>query len=582
MRITNWLVTFTWLYVVIYVTTLKNYAPYREEPSPYPKNYFRLPVDAQNLRLSGTFGELRPNHFHTGIDLSGNIGQPIYAAAEGYVYRIRVQEGGYGNALYIRHPNGYTTVYAHLHRFKPEIARYVKAEQYRRESFEVDLYPGERAFPIKKGEQIGLMGNSGSSEGPHLHFEIRRTKDQKLFNPLLFNLPIADKDAPELLALKIYYLNDRRETIADQILSVERRPNGNYGLKGGDTLMLPAWRVGFALQAFDRATGNTFNKNGLFSLRLFADEQQIFGWRAQELDFDETRYINAHIDYAEYKRSGMWFQRCYLLAGDRLSMYEYTSNFGVVPLYQNRLTFVSLLAADAYGNPAVLRFWVRRGDVQPIVFSPHQRQLSWETSHRIEIDGFALHIPASALYETLYFQYMVSPPLRGGLTPTHHVHNDNTPLHRYCTLSLRPIVEIPPLLTSKALILYLEGKRPESVGGRWVNGAVETRIRELGRYAVFVDTVAPTIQPVAFSANMRGKAFMAFAISDNFSTKDSARPLRYRATVDGKWILFEFDRKNGLLTHHFDEGIAPGKHSLRLVVIDDRDNVAVFEQSFVR
>lgn len=547
----------------------------------YPQHYFRLPVDAQSLRLSGSFGELRDNHFHSGIDLSGDIGQPIYAAADGYVHRIRVQEGGYGNALYLRHPNGYTTVYGHLHRFSPAIARYVKAEQYRRERFEVDLYPGEKAFVVKKGDRIGDMGNSGSSSGAHLHFEIRRTADQKTLNPLLFNLPIADREVPELVALKVYYLNDRHETIDAQVLMTEPRSGNIYGLKGGDTLVLPAWRIGLGLCAFDRVTGNPHNKNGLFSLRCFADGQPIFGWRAQELDFDETRYLNAHTDFAARKRTGAWFQRCYILPGDRLSQYERADNFGVVPLYQRRLTPVVVEAADAHGNTAVLRFWVRRGEVLPAVPPSFQRQLGWDAPHRIEIEDMALSIPEGALYETLYFQYTVSPSPANALAPIHHIHNDETPLHRYCTLSIRPKA-LPPALASKAIVVCLNGERPESTGGKWVNGAIETRIRELGQYTTALDTVAPSIRPVVFAENMRSKSLMSFALTDNFSVGGTARSLRYRATVDGQWVLFEYDRKSGRLVHYFDERIPPGEHILRLTVTDDRDNTAVFERKFVR
>ncbi len=552
--------------------------PVAEMPTEYPQNYFRLPVEAKNLRLSGTFGELRANHFHSGIDLSGDIGAPIYAAADGYVHRVRVQEGGYGNALYVRHPNGYTTVYGHLHRFRPDIARYVKAEQYRRERFEIDLYPGEKAFVVKKGEHIGDMGNSGSSDGAHLHFEIRRTRDQKTLNPLLFNLPILDREAPELLALKIYFLNDRRETLNERMLVTERRPDGSYGLKGGDTLVLPAWRVGFALSAFDRASGNPYNKNGLFSLRLFAGGQLAFGWRAQELDFDETRYLNAHTDFAARKRTGTWFQRCYILPGDRLSHYEHTDNFGVIPLYQGRITPIVIEAADAYGNTSILRFWVRRGEVLPAAFSSYQRLLPWDAPNRIEMEGLSFELPNGTLYENLYFQYSVSP---GPLAPVHHLHNDETPLHRYCTLRLQPTA-LPAGLTSKAVIVCLNGQRPESVGGRWVNGAVEARIRELGRYTIAVDTTPPTIRPVVFSANLRDKVLMSFAISDDFTTGGIARGLRYRATVDGQWVLFEYDRKSGRLVHYFDDRTTPGEHTLRLIVTDDRENTTVFLRKFVR
>ncbi len=552
-----------------------------EHPYIYPADYFCLPIDPVDLRLSGTFGELRDNHFHSGIDLSGKIGQPIYAAAEGYIYRIRVQEGGYGNVLYLRHPNGYTTVYAHLDRFAPAVAQYVKTEQYRRERFEVDLYPSDKAFIVKKGEVIGTMGNSGSSEGAHLHFEIRRTADQKALNPLLFRLPIADREPPELLALKVYYLNDRRETIDTQIFGVKRRSDGTYGLKGGDTLTLSAWRVGFSLRAFDRTAADAANKNGLFSLRLLADGQLAFGWRAQELDFDETRYLNAHTDFAARKRTGAWFQRCYILPGDRLSQYERTENMGVVPLYRGKPTSILIQATDAHGNTATLRFWVQRGEVSPAGAVAYYRPLAWDAAHRIEIEDLALSLPVGTLYETLYFQYAVSPNSAGSPAPIYHVHNEETPLHRYGTLSLRPNA-LPAGLEAKAVILYLDGRQPESVGGKWVDRAVEARIRALGRYTVAVDTVAPTIRPVVFTTDLRNKPLMSFSISDNLKTGDGARGLHYRATVDGKWVLFEYDRKSGLLVHHFDERIPPGEHVLQLSVTDDRENTAVFKRKFIR
>ena len=177
---------------------------------PFPKDYFRMPVDMATVRLSGTFGELRSNHFHTGIDISsatGSIGQPVFATADGFLDRVKVQESGYGKALYIKHPNGYTTVYAHLDKFSPAVERYVKEVQYKRERFGVDLYPTDGVFQVKKGEQIGNMGNSGSSQGPHLHFEIRRSSNQKALNPLLFGLPILDDVPPAIRNMKVYFLN---------------------------------------------------------------------------------------------------------------------------------------------------------------------------------------------------------------------------------------------------------------------------------------------------------------------------------------------------------------------------------------
>ena len=197
----------------------------------YPQNYFRSPVD-HHIKLSGTFGELRPNHLHAGIDIkakNGKIGQPLYATADGYVSRIKVQSGGYGNVLYINHPNGYTSVYAHLHEFPKAIAKYVKEFQYRRQSFEVEIFPEAERFRFKQGEVVGKLGLSGRSFGPHLHFEIRDTKTEKPINPLLFGIQVADNIAPKLHKLKAYFLNDKFENYWQQ----KHRPDQKWQALSG-------------------------------------------------------------------------------------------------------------------------------------------------------------------------------------------------------------------------------------------------------------------------------------------------------------------------------------------------------------
>ncbi|MBK6929382.1 MAG: M23 family metallopeptidase [Saprospirales bacterium] len=555
----------------------------RPPPEAFQKDYFRMPVGLETIRLSGTFGELRSNHFHTGIDISsatGSIGQPIYAAADGFIDRIRVQEGGYGKALYIKHPNGYTTLYAHLDKFSAAVERFVKEAQYKRERFEVDLYPADGAFKVEKGEQIGRMGNTGSSEGPHLHFEIRRSADQKALNPLLFGLPIPDRVPPELRDMKVYILNEQREVLSSLPFPIERRPNGAYGVKG-DTVRIPAWRVGFGLKAFDQSTGNTHNKNGLFALTLLANGQPAFQWHAAEIDFDESRYLNAHADYAAHERYGAWFHRCFVLPGDRLSNYARTETLGAVPLYKEKPTRITLQASDSYNNISEITFWVLRAEPGPQTRPPHQFELPFLSENHVDLDGFSLTIPKGALYETLFFQYSASPPRSGWFAPVHHIHHDAVPLHRYCTLRLRPD-NLPESLRPKAVIARIGNRRPVNCGGKWTGEFLETRVRDFGDYSIVADTTPPTIKPLIFSADMRRKATIALRISDDFRTEGNADGLSYRGTVDGKWILFEYDQKHARLTHRFDGRIAAGQHTLRLAVTDDRGNTAVFERNFIR
>ncbi|HRI62354.1 MAG TPA: M23 family metallopeptidase, partial [Saprospiraceae bacterium] len=246
----------------------------------YPKDYFMAPVDANPLRLTGTFGELRADHFHSGIDIdskTGGIGQPVFAAADGFVDRIRVQESGYGNVLYVKHPNGYTTVYAHLDRFSSEIQKFVREMQYKRERFEVDLNPADGQFRVKQGQEIGKLGNSGGSTGPHLHFEIRQSGTDKALNPLLFGLPVPDNTPPEIRDMKVYFLNDKREVMTSKPFPIQRQKDGTVGV-ANEVVSLGAWRIGFGVKAFDKQTGHR-NDNGIFAISLYADGELVYQWR---------------------------------------------------------------------------------------------------------------------------------------------------------------------------------------------------------------------------------------------------------------------------------------------------------------
>jgi len=558
--------------------------PHPDAGEPYPQNYFRMPVSTEGFRISGTFGELRENHFHSGLDISnsaGRSGQPILAAAGGHIHRIRVQANGYGNSLYLKHPNGYTTVYAHLDKFAPEIARYVKQAQYKQERFEVDLFPKAAVFPIKKGEQIGIMGNTGSSEGPHLHFEIRRTANQKALNPLLFGLPVQDRMPPEVRDMKVYFLNENREVLYSQPFPIEQRADGTFGPKGGDTVRIPAWRVGFGIRAFDQMTGNTVNKNGLCTLSLLANDKLAFQWYANEIDFDESRYLNAHTDYSAWKRYETWFHRCFVLPGDKLSNYARTESLGMIPIFKEKPIKITIWASDAHDNTTAVNFWVLREDPAPLPVAPYQFELPCTADSRVDMDGFSFTLPKGTLYETLFFRYATAPVRPGLYAPVHQVHDETVPLHRYGTLGIRPD-GVPENLRPKAVIVRLGTGRPTNCGGAWKENMLETRVRDFGAYSIMVDTTPPTIKPVVFDANMRKKNSLSFVVTDNFDTDANARSLRYRGTVDGKWVLFEYDRKRARLTHVFDGRIARGSHTLRLVATDDRGNEAVFERDFTR
>lgn len=548
----------------------------------YPTDYFRAPIKGQ-LRLSGTFAELRPNHFHAGIDIKSTIGgsgQDIVAAAEGHVARVKVQAGGYGNAVYIKHPNGYTTVYAHLNEFEPTLAAYVKEQQYAKESFGVDLFPAAGVITYQKGQRIGALGNSGSSQGPHLHFEIRDSASEEPINPLLFGLKISDSRKPKLHQVRVYALNETRETMRARSYDVQRGKTRNY--LRSDTLYVGSAQAGFALKAYDHMDGVT-NWNGVYRISMYVEDQLWHQFTCNRFAFRQMRGINAHMDYEERVTKKSNFNRCYLLPGNRLPFYKNVINQGVVPLSTERAKKITMVAEDISGNESRLVFWAKQSKTQREQLErKYNYVLPYDDENIIDNGAIYLYFPKESLYETLYLDYKMSTDFSAMMhSPVHHVHNRLTPLHKYCDIAIRPS-NLPTALASKAFVAKCDDKSITNVGNKWKDGRLWGRIRSFGDYSIMVDTIAPSIKPLSFQQNMRGKSRMTFRIDDNFGTGGAARGLDYRATVDGKWILMEYDAKYDKLIHRFDERIPRGEHTLNLVVTDAVGNRREFEQQFVR
>ncbi|MEZ4919723.1 MAG: M23 family metallopeptidase [Saprospiraceae bacterium] len=549
----------------------------------YPKDYFQSPIDAE-IHLAGTFGELRSNHFHSGLDMksqNGYSGETVRAAADGYIYQIKVLESGYGNVLYLKHPNGYTTVYAHLQEFSKEVADYVKEQQYKKERFQVVLSVGPSMFPVKKGQAIGKMGNSGSSHGPHLHFEIRNTASQKALNPQLFGLPIKDSTHPDIRDMKWYVLNSEREVIGEQALPIVRKAPGEYGIVG-DTLLASAWRVGFGVKVYDRMD-LTKNDNGIRSLTLDENGKRAYNWQIDELSFAETRYLNAHTDYGAHDRYGAWFHRCFILPGNRLSSYKWTESKGMIEPHSDKASEILLTATDAAGNKSQVRFWVKlQKPVESVVSPAYNYKFPKDAQKEVALGDFYMSMPAGALYEDLLFTYGIDTERPSDVySSVHQVHQTATPVHKRFELRIAP-TNLPENMRNKAVIARIESGRPVNCGGEWKGEMLSTKVRDFGNYAVMVDNTPPSITPVVFDRDMRRKSSMSFRIKDDFAIDGRARGLRYRGTIDGKWVLFEFDKKRNRLTYTFDEHVGTGEHTLRLVVNDDRGNEQVYEREFVR
>ena len=546
----------------------------------YPTDYFRSPIDRKIL-LSGTFGELRSNHFHSGIDIRGETGWPLYAAADGYIARIKVQAGGYGRALYIAHPNGYTTVYAHMSSFSRAVEDFVLDQQYRRKSFSQDIYLKPGQFTVRKGEDIGKMGSSGYSYAPHLHFEIRRTDGQKPLNPLLFGLQVEDDLPPSVNQLMLYQLDDHWREVSKEAFTI-LRGHPHHTLAGRDTLYATSAQVGVGIWCFDRLNGRP-NKNGIYGLELKIDDTIRYAFQMEEFSFSQTRYLNAHIDYGEDLKNGRRFIRCFQLPGNRLPIYDISRDRGLITLEEGAFKRVELAVFDKAGNSSVLRFWLGRkeGDSQSRsseynFFLPHREE------NLIENYDARIFFPRGTFYRDQFIHYESHEDHSTGIySKVHSLHDIYEPVHRRFEISLRPEF-MPDHLREKAFIAYCSGPAIVNCGGVWRGNKLYTRVRELGKYSIMVDTLPPRIEEVDFRRDMRQRRFMRFKITDDLPTSGTARGLRYRATIDGQWILMEYDLKNDMLIHEFDGRTGPGRHQLELWVADDRNNESVFTGEFIR
>jgi Peptidase family M23 len=536
------------------------------------------------IYLSGNFGELRSDHFHSGIDIKtqGTTGHHVFSVEDGYISRIKVQANGYGNSLYITHPNGYTSVYGHLDRYRDDIAAYVKGIQYKQRSQHVDLYLDKTTFPMQKGEFIAWSGNTGGSSGPHLHFELRTTANQHPLNVLSFYPDISDRVAPRFRSLNIYpidklsHVNGKVEKFSSKLV----KDNGIYTLPYG-TVVSGSGTLGMSVEVFDYLDGAS-NRCGIYTLEMFVDGKLSYSHTMDEFSFAETRYINAHTDYEANIRWGVKAHRLHRLPNDRLKIYKSGSANKPLEVHEERSYQIRIVACDVAGNSSVLEFKLKGNTnavAMPAPASGYISTMSYDRSNTFEEGPVRIEIPAFALYQDMDFSFNSSPPAQGSLTPFYHIASPEVPVHKAYSLSIKSPVIDPTLYSKLLLITYNKKHEVESAGGDFTNGAVVSKLRQFGPYAIALDTISPTIKSTwKGGENFSGKKNLQLTILDDLSGI-----AKYEGYIDNRWALFEYDAKNDLLNYNFDEKriIKGSTHELELYVSDQKGNSSLLHTTFI-
>ena len=545
------------------------------QPRVYPSGYFQWPVGAK-VALVANFGELRPNHFHMGLDCRTEQveNKPIYAAAAGYIAKVKIEPWGFGRALYVNHPNGLTTLYAHLNDFYPALEAYIKKQQYLLQKWNVFLDIPAAMFPVNKGAIIAYSGNTGGSQGPHLHFEVRDTKTDNVLNPLLMGFPITDNIAPDVLRLAVY---DRCKSTYEQTPKIYplKKVNGVYVPAAGN-LVINTEKVSFAITAYDRYTGST-NQNGIYEAVLFDDEVEVAGFQLDSISYADTRYLNAHIDYKLRANGGSYLQHLSRLPGNRSSIYKSDASDGIIDLETKQAHTIKINVADPNGNTSSIRFNISSSGTSPAgSLTPAQATKQFHPGfiNIFENEQVQFYLPENALYDSFAFKYNQTKDAKG--KTVYQVHNATVPLHTYFSLKIKE--EFLPADTAKVVMHRFFGSKKDYVKARYENGWYKASFREMGNFQLMVDSTPPTLSALGLVNNMNAAKLsrLVFVVTDNTEEIKS-----FTALLDGKWLRFTNDKGRNFI-YKFDEQCPPGLHELVVTAEDQVGNVTQKTYTFRR
>lgn len=540
----------------------------------YPQNDFRNPLNIP-IVLAGTFGELRTNHFHSGIDIKtqGIEGKKVYTAKEGYVSRIKISHWGYGKALYITHPNGYTTVYAHLKRFSSRLEKYIKKQQYKRKSFQIELFPKADDLPIAKNEIVAYSGNTGGSTAPHLHYEIRDTRTSKIINPLLFGYNVKDNIYPTIKGLRITPFGKQSAVnklpVAQQI-SFKKINKNTYKT----STISAIGNIGLAVSVHDLLNAAP-NKNGIYSLEMFANDTLVYHHNLETYAFNETKYINLLIDYAHYAKSRRKHQKTYVEKANKLSIYKKAVNRGYLTIKNNDTLNLKIVAKDIAGNASTLKTLIIGNNIINPVVQPNKKTPYFVSTQKYTVfkkGPTEIRFPKNTFYKDIYLNY----DYRDGKVT---VHKPNIPVNKKYTLTYFTD-SLPKKQIKYAYLARKRGKYYNYVSANKKENKLYANTKYLGEFSVKYDSIAPKIYKPSFykGQNIGTKEKLSIHIVDGLTGIKN-----YYATIDNQWILMEYDPKKKKLTYDLNDLKATStKHIFKLKIEDLLGNTKTFTSHFVK
>jgi murein DD-endopeptidase MepM/ murein hydrolase activator NlpD len=542
----------------------------------YPAKDFRNPLDIKPI-LAGTFGELRSNHFHAGIDIKTNRreGLNVYAVADGYVSRVKVALWGYGKVIYVTHPNGYTSVYAHLSKFGKGIEEYVKDIQYKKESYETgNIFPKKGEIPVKKGQIIAYSGSTGGYVAPHLHFEIRNTKTEKIINPFYFGIKVKDSISPKIKNVFVYSLSDStriNNSNNKSLLAFKKTGKNSYTTNRINA----SGTIGFGIDVYDQLNGAN-NKNGIFSLEMKVNGHEVYYHDVETFSFAESKFINLHIDYAQFKRFKHKFQKTYREKSNQLSTYKKLMNDGFINIKNGFNYAVEIIASDYAGNRTSLKIPVK-GVKSNTIFKKEKDTTAYKiiatNFQKFTQKGVTIAFPKNTFYEDVYLDFKVEKNIAT-------IHNPRIPLNKSFTLTF----DVSKYSEKEKKQLYIANinnkKYPNYQNTRKKKNKFFTTTKSLGKFTLLTDNQKPTI----FLKNFKDQQWITKHNKIIVKIADKGTGIKsYRATLDGQWILMEYDLKKRQIVYDFnDRKLVGAKHNIEVIVEDNVGNTNTLKATFYK